>query len=282
MSALTNVNPMTKAAWQLLGSQEGTEFSDAQIQAAILKLTRWLEANYRHLTPRQAMTAREQVYFLVDAYAKCQLRAGRVCLSASDAVLTSLFRWAEPLGVVGGRLLYNRLKQPEDTPMKPIIRLPASMRVTLTGDFLRVSSPSQQWSFAVPYYFMIWNVADQDMRDQVRTQMVALSTGFARHAGANGSSQSTIVFIHMPETDPAHAISSWMKAYQFTEHDPVQDIGVRNLKSICHIGDDGLRAELVHWTSLSGPYAAVYSGMDGPYERNREHFVDFLHSVETR
>jgi hypothetical protein len=41
-----------------------------------------------------------------------------------------------------------------------------------------------------------------------------------------------------------------------------------------------LHTEFASWTEKQGPFAVVYLGVDGTYQWNRPHFLDFLRAVQ--
>jgi len=43
-----------------------------------------------------------------------------------------------------------------------------------------------------------------------------------------------------------------------------------------------LHTEFASWTEKQGPFAMVYLGIDGTYQWNRPHFLDFLRALQVQ
>jgi hypothetical protein len=58
---------------------------------------------------------------------------------------------------------------------------------------------------------------------------------------------------------------------------------VKNLKSR-HIVDETaqLHKEFTSWSDETGSFAVAYLGIEGTYQWNRQHFIDFLRVIKTR
>ena len=157
-------------------------FDTAEVLVDAAAFNNWLNENHSTLTPETMKGPREHLYYLIGSrVADLYARNGQVFPQDDDLILASLFSWSERLGVFGGHLVYNVLRQDGSPPMEPLMPTPKGVELGLSGDMLVLRAPSEHWSVSFPYYFMVWNMAEFDTNQGMRTQVIALSTGAARH-----------------------------------------------------------------------------------------------------
>jgi hypothetical protein len=255
--------------------------SAKEIETEARKLLAWLEVNGPKLKREHMSGPREHAYYLIGERIKHIYAESETILpTRRDPVLQALFMHADNLGVFGGSQIFAALKDPGMPGMPVRTRLPGAMSVTLDGDRLRVVS-ELGWSFSVPYYFMIWQAADQQ-RPEGRLQVVSFSTATASDASAAGRSQATLTLMFSPNGATAQPAELLRSQWQSGAVDPPVALGVRDLKSQHGFNAaTKLHTEMVSWANSSGTYLVTYSGMDGTYQSNRAHFIDFLRSVQT-
>ena len=256
-------------------------FDPASLDAEARAIAGWLGANHRKLKADQ-MTTREHLYFLIDSRVKdIYAREGRVLPKTYDPVLATLFSWADSLGVYGGAAVYNALRGPGRPAMTPSLKLPPGLTLTLKDDLLELHSRYGGWSVTVPYYFMIWNINDFTATDGVRTQMVTLSTGAVRDNSPARRSQATLALIFSPGADAGTVEAYWRKRFGISGDAERVPLGVRGLVGQRTFDKSArLYKEFVTWPERPGPFAVLYSGMDGAYQWNRPHFLDFVRAVD--
>lgn len=256
-------------------------FDAARVEAEATAIDSWLRSNYRRLRPEQMPGPREQLYYLIDSRVKdLYAREGRILPKRHDPVLELLFSWAERLGVYGGYLAYNAVKSPAAEEMKPLRHPPEGITLGLRGDMVDIRSESAGWSMTVPYYFMILNVNDFIATGGPRTQLIAISTGAARDKGRLGYSQATLVFMFSPKGDGAAFGSYWKPRFGINDAAEQVALEVRGLTSQRVFETSSLLyKELTLWTEKQGPFAVLYTGLDGAYQWNRPHFLDFLRTL---
>jgi hypothetical protein len=251
-----------------------------EIETEARKFLVWLEANGPKLKREQMPGPREHAYYLISERIKhIYAESQSILPTRRDPVLQALFMHADNLGVIGGSQVFAALKDPGLQAMPARTLPPRAISVTLDGDRLRVGSGSG-WSFSVPYYFMIWQAGDQQ-RPEGRAQLVTLSTGTARDTSPAGHSQATLVFLFSPDGAAAVPADPFRAQLQTGTVDAPVALGLRDLKG--QHGFDAatkLHTELVSWADASGAYLVMYSGMEGTYQSNRPHFIDFLRSVQ--
>jgi hypothetical protein len=273
-------NQMLSNGYSVVPLRATTAFSAKEVESEARKFLAWLEANGPKLTREQMSGPREHAYYLIGERIKHIYADTETILPARrDPVLQALFMHADNLGVIGGSQIFAALKDPGLQAMPARALPPREISVTLDGDRLRVGSGSA-WSFSVPYYFMIWQAGDKQ-GPEGRVQSVTLSTGTARDTSPAGHSQATLMFLFSPDGMAAIPAEPLRLQLQTGKVDPPLALDLRDLKSL-H-GFDGatkLHTEMVSWADGSGAYLVVYSGMEGTYQANRPHFIDFLRSVQ--
>jgi hypothetical protein len=272
--------PLLANGYSVAPLRAAPAFSAKEIEVEARKFLVWLEANGPKLTREQMAGPREHAYYLIGERIKHIYAESEAILPARrDPVLQSLFMHADNLGVIGGAQIFAALKDP-GTPGMPARALPPrAISVTLDGDRLRVSS-EKGLSFSVPYYFMIWQAADQQ-RAEGRLQLITLSTATARDVSAAGHSQATLQILFSPDGAAALPAELLRSQLQTGTVDPPAALGLRDLKSQHGFNPaTKLHTEMVSWADASGAYLVTYSGMDGTYQSNRPHFIDFLRSVQ--
>lgn len=256
-------------------------FDEAQIAVETMAINNWLNANIQKLSYDQMKGPREHLNYLIDSRVKQHYASEkRVLPQKHDLILEILFSWAEPLGVFGGSQIFNSVKADSSPPRTPGMELPEGLSLSLASDLFTVHSRSG-WSVSFPYYFMIWNVGDFTAKGGPRTQLVALSTGAAKDKSQAGKSQATLMFMFSSETyEPFERY--WRGQLGIGTEIKAKDLGVRNLSSR-HIVDAPMKLhkEFTSWSTSTGSFAVAYIGIEGAYEWNRPHFIDFLRAVVT-
>ena len=257
-------------------------FDEAQIAFEAMAINNWLNANIQKLTYDQMKGPREHLYYLIDSRVKQHYATEKRLLPLKhDLILEILFSWAEPLGVFGGAEVFNAVKAPASPARTPGMKLPEGLSLTLSNDLFTIRSKSG-WAVSFPYYFMVWNVGDFTAKGGPRTQMVALSTGAAKDKSQAGKSQATLVFLFSPEKyEPFEKY--WREQFGIGTEITPKGLGVKNFVSR-HIVDAStkLHKEFTSWSDPTGAYAVAYLGIEGTYEWNRQHFIDFVRAIATK
>lgn len=256
-------------------------FDEARVVVEAAAINNWLNANIQKLSYEQMKGPREHLYYLIDSRVK-QLYASekRVLPAKHDPILEILFSWSEHLGVFGGAYAFNAVKSPSSAPKVAGMKLPEGFALNLVNDTLTLSS-NLGWSITIPYYFMIWNVSDFTAKGGPRTQLVTLSTGAAKDKSQAGRSQATLMFLFSPEKYESFE-RYWRGLMGIPASIKLDALRVKGLQSR-HVIDDGTRLhkEFTSWSGPAGSFAVVYLGIEGTYEWNRPHFIDFLRTTKT-
>jgi hypothetical protein len=254
----------------------------AHVLVETMAFNNWLTSNYQGLSHDRWKGPREYLYYLIDSRVKDNyVRTGKVFPEEHDVILEQLFSWAERLGAYGGSLVYNRLRTPPFQEMSPALQLPQDISLALKDDLFTIKSDSGRWSISFPYYFMIWNVSDSDTKNGLHTQLIALSTGTARDNSKFGHSQATLLLIFSPTTDTDRFVPYWQHLFGIESNGPKEELSVRGLSAQYRVDPQtNMHTEFVSWSAKKGQFAVIYSGMDGTYQWNRQHFLDFLNALQ--
>ena len=258
-------------------------FELAKVAVDAAAFNNWLNDNYSSLSTETMKGPREHLYYLIDSWVShLYAREGVVLPLQHDLVLQTFFSWSERLGVFGGHLVYNAIKSEKAPTMPPLMKVPSEYSLSLHRDMLQVQSRRGGWSVAVPYYFMISNLSEFDAKDGPRTQLLLVSTAAAAHQGLDGHSQATLMLMAGPGEDSTEFERYWRAGLGFTGDEPVRKLSIGSLESRAKFdASAGLHSEYTSWRTKTGPIVVAYLGMNGTYQSNRPHFLDFLRSLHS-
>ncbi|MFT6268366.1 MAG: hypothetical protein ACJAVV_001174 [Alphaproteobacteria bacterium] len=111
-------------------------------------------------------------------------------------------------------------------------------------------------------------------------QLVSISTGAAKDNPEAGRSQSTLMFIHSPSLNIKEFADYWLSQFEINAKTKPSALGINTLKSFyIYNGETQLHKEITFLSSPQGSYWVSYLGMDGAFQTNRQHFLDFLSQV---
>lgn len=257
-------------------------FDYVHVIVDVAKFNNWLNANYPKMTAETMKGPREHLYFLIGSYVSELYKKDRVILPKEhDLILQILFSWSEKLGVFGGSLVYNQIKSEKFKPMTARMKIPGMFELSLKNDLYLMAATSNAWSVKFPYYFMIGNMKVFQATNGMQTQLVVISTGASKDSTKAGRSQATLMFIYAPFGNYKLFSEYWLSQLEITPDIRPTGLGVRSLKSrIVYDKTSLLHKEITFWPSKNGSFAVVYLGMDGTYQANRQHFLDFLNQIE--
>jgi len=256
-------------------------FDMAHIAVDSAAFNNWLNTNYEKLSHEQMKGPREHFYYLIDSYVKhYYAKSTQIIPNQHDLIFETLFSWSEKLGAYGGSLVYNKLNSPDSAKQKPILTLPKEISLNLENDLFLITSEKQGWKFKIPYYFMIWRISDVRVDNGMRIQMVAFSTGSVKDKSQHGHSQATIMFMHTPDKSLSEVSQYWIKGLGLDGDTTKKSLDFQGKESVYSYDESmKLHKEITTWKEKTGVYTVVYLGIDGTYQWNRPHFIDFLHSI---
>lgn len=259
-------------------------YNPAEVAVGAVRINNWLIANYEKLTYEQMKGPRERIYYLIDSHIKSLYqKEKRIIPEKPDFILSMLFSWTERLGVYGGTKIYNSMRPPKSAPKPSTMKFPASFSLALQGDRLEVADKEEGWSLKVPYYFMIGRIQEFKATNGMQTKLVIISTGTAADTSKAGRSQATIMLIYSAGSNLINFTDYWKKMLEI--NDKAQELIIKSngQKSLHTFSPaEKMHKELVTWQEKRGVFAVVYLGMDGTYQWNRPHFLDFLRSLKVK
>ncbi len=259
-------------------------FTQAETLIGTMRFNDWLIGNYQNINQRNFWYYREQLYYLISSHVSAIYENDRLVMPDRDKILELLFYWTELLGVYGGSLVYNQIKEAEREPMKPMLDIPASMELSLEGDLFRVGSKNGGWSVRFPYYFMI-SILDQKITDSgTKLEQMMVSTGSTRDESPLGYSQATLFLTYSPTgnmEDFATSITGYRNLGETAEaQGETRELNVKGLRSrYVFLQDSELHTELVFWQAETGLYFVIFQGKNGTYQVNHPHFLNFLEQL---
>lgn len=257
-------------------------FDPSQMSMELMALNGWLNENYTNLHPDTLKGLREHLYYIIDSRVKQIFsQTGRILPKEPDRLLANLLFWAETLGVYGGTLVYNAVKRTEDPPREPNLPLPPGFKLRLVDDLFELRSEEGQWSVRFPYYFMTFLIRNEIAYSGKQLQIVLISTGAAKHAVNDEWSQATLILFFSPNSNPAE-FSEHIAASVGVSLGGGSQLEIFNLP--VHKGLDNenrIYKELTYWQTPHGMMGVAYLGVDGTYQWNRPHFLDFIRAIES-
>lgn len=241
----------------------------------------WLNANYSKLDAQSMKGPREHLYYLLSSYvSELNKKGGLILPKENDLILETLFSWSERLGAYGAHLFYNRVKNTKSRAMPALMKVSDGIRISAVNDMYIVASANGSWSIKFPYYFMIGNINEFSATNGMQTQLVSISTGAAKDKTKAGRSQSTLMFIYSPSQSTEEFKNYWLTQFEISSKSKSKTLAINKLESL-HIYNEQsqLHKEITFLPTQKGSYLVAYLGMDGAFQTNRQHFLDFLSQV---
>lgn len=243
----------------------------------------WLNANYSQLDSVSMKRPREHLYYLLSSYvSELNKTQGLILPKEHDLILETLLSWAERLGVYGAHLFYNKVKSAKSRTMPELMEVSEGIKISTDNDMYKIQSVDGTWSIKFPYYFMIGIINEFVTTNGMATQLVSFSTGAAKDKTQAGRSQSTLMFIHSPRSNTKELADYWLSQFEISANTKATALGISSLESFYTYNEESqLHTEIAFLTSQTGAYLVAYSGMDGAFQANRQHFLDFILQVNT-
>ena len=109
------------------------------------------------------------------------------------------------------------------------------------------------------------------------TEAIAISTGTAPDAAPPGYSQATIGLVVVSEADREAFEADWAGRLRVDAGKKAEPVaGTKYDSRASYDARTRMHTELIIVQSAKGAAAVFYGGLDGTYQANRPHFVDFL------
>ncbi len=252
-------------------------FDSAKVVVETVAVNNWLNVNFSKLPPERYQGVREHIHALIDSRIKeIYSRDKSILPKQADPILPVLFSWAGRLGVYGADVTYQAIRSTYPVVPPPGPTPPAGLRLALKGELLGITSELGGWSVAVPYYFFIFAASDATGTDARRTQTVAVTMGTAPDIAQPGYSQATLVLFFSPKAHSQGFVETWSERFGIKGL-PRKKVGPTAFESqSSYDSATRLHKEVVFLSSDKGSFAVLYSGLDGTYQWNRRHFIDFV------
>lgn len=275
-------------ALSINANAEVTGYSDEPLQKPVFDLARvvvesisfnnWLNENHKRLSPQQTQGVREHLHALIDSQVKeIYARDKTVLPKKPDPVLATLFSWAGRVGVYGADETYRAVRGTVPLEAPPGPRPPDGFTVSLQGDLLKVRSVAGGWEASVPYHFFIFTLSNSVGSDGKRLEAAAISTGSAPDSAKPGYSQATLAIFFTPGVKLESFSKTWLERLNLAATIPVRKIASTSFESrTSYDASTRLHKEAVLLSSSKGSFVVLYSGLDGTYQWNRPHFINFL------
>lgn len=254
----------------------------ARVLVEAVGISNWLNANHSRMDPGQTQGAREHLHALIDSRVKeLYAKTGMLLPKEPDPILAMLYSWAGRLGVYGADPVYAAVRGTFLVKPPPGPQPPDGLAVGLQKDMLTIASSAGEWRATVPYHFFIFALNSAPTPDSKLVETVAISTGSAPDIARPGYSQATIALIFVAGADPKSFEKEWADRLGVPLRAEPRPVGETRYRSrTAHEAQNRLHKEVVFVPSRKGSFAILYSGLDGTYQTNRPHFLNFLEAIQ--
>lgn len=258
----------------------------AEVTEEIGSYHEWLEEKFNKIPNTMHPVFRERLYYLLSSYVSGISQKDNTILPVEfDENIATTFKWAEKLGIFGGSLLYESFKQPTSPSIETINKIPSNFQISIDNDRIVLASKKDIWSVNAPYYFMIQNLGTIGRYKDVSsdTHAVAISTGAARDNSAKGQSQATITVFYASQLSAKELSNDVLGLLGIPNNSKFFDLGIESRSSqYVYDASENIHKEATFWDTNTGAFGIGYLGVDGTYQTNRIHFLEFLKQFEYR
>ncbi len=252
----------------------------AKVPVEFVGLNNWLNGNAQRLDAEQTQYIRETLFSLIDWEVK-QLfaRNGSIVAASDNDFLERLFFWADQLGVYGAADARDTVAtDPGAIPARTAV--PPTFGLSLERGYFTLSSHTADWRVSFPYHFMVWRLQEFVSNAGAPTQIATVSTGFGHHQGRPGFSQATLMILSSQSQSLAAFEDFWRPRGGIPPTAAARPIEIAGFSAYKGFDDaTRIHTEIVFFEGRTGPVAVFYMGVDGTYQWNRPHFLDFLRSM---
>lgn len=241
----------------------------------------YLIENYDKLEKDEMDVIREHTFLLIDSIVKDVCSEKRLEYEASEKnVLKILYNWGSRLGLYGCDSVaeYFHVNNIETIRSEEIND---AFRIQFNYPYFNLSSNEGNWNILFPFYFMISTVTRFNSNYGAVTEAVKLSTLFSEHTVDNGNSQGTILIIFSYTDEYEKVKNYWINTFGLTGENRTNDEIIENSESYYgYDNSNNINKELVFLDSDNGVLMISFTGIDGTYQNNRIHFVNFMNNIE--
>jgi len=247
----------------------------------VVDLTRfnnWLNENHGTLPEDRVAGPREHAYLLIDSILRDRQSEQRHDFSEIERVgLRTLFNWATRLGVHGAGLVARDFPGDRpDTLEEPL--LPTHpFKLNFAFPLFSLTSASSGWRARFPYYFMMFDARRFTSKAGLDTEMVIISTLFAKHRKNEGQSQATITVVFSPTDQAEKFRAEWLELYKLSSDDRRKKSALPQAYNYYRYDkSEDMHKELTFLEAEKGHLLVSYLGRDGTYQANRHDYKVFL------
>lgn len=261
-----------------------TAMEPARVVVETVSINNWLTDNLSRLPPDRTQRVREHLHALIDSRVK-ELRAqnGVLLPKTPDPVLAMLYSWAGRLGVFGSDAVYAAVRTSQSGDVPPGPPLPAGFDIALSGDTLVVSSAQGGWQASVPFHFFIFALQGGPMAGAQRGEALVIAMGTAPDTAPPGYSEATLAVFYTQGVDAKSFEREWLSRLEIPAGPPSALSGQSSYASRAALDEPArLHKEVVFIPTSKGSLAILYSGLDGTYQLNRPHFLDFMRELRVQ
>jgi hypothetical protein len=275
-----------------LGSQNPT-YSDAPLRrfiplphdtlrVAYRGFPEWLEEHRTEIDPGKVAGVREELYLIIQSFVKYVFDdTGSPTLERSPS-MAKLFDLGTELRVIGAGLVARNLDPDHSDEFQPTVLPDSGLSLEFANSMFTIRS-ADGWSARFPYYFALWTASRVNAENGISGQIVAISTLHGQRADTRGREEATITVLSSNTTPLESFERYWLDALDIPESDTVAGGGevLPNARHY-HTADlsTGLLKDVMVVAMPAGPLMIAYTAHPGVYEDNREHFLDFLRTVQ--
>lgn len=259
-------------------------YNEAEVAIHTTRFNNWLNENYSKIDELQLPKLQEYLFYLIDSHVKNNYQRENIILpEKSDIILSMLFYWSETLQAFGGLQIYNTIRQEDSQKFDPIKKVPPAFSLKYENGIYLITSKKTGWQLKVPYNFMIGRMQDFKAANDQEMQLLIISTGAARHNLSEGHSQATLMLISTMDENHKKFTHFWKEAVGISESATPKTLE-NDLGTSYSYFDEAtkLHNEYIEMPPSLGSMVVIYSGIDGPYQHNRQHFIDFLNTIQKR
>lgn len=258
-------------------------YDEAEVVVHTARFNNWLNANIDKITEDSLPKVREHLYYLIDSHVKNTSLGGSPALpEEADLVLATLFSWSERLRVYGGSIVYEAIRPETMKSIPSVMKVPEHFQLSLHDGLYELASINGGWRARIPYYFMIGRIQEFEAANGQLTQLAIISTGAASHINVEGYSQATLMLVSSSAEDASEFPMFWAQQFGIDENATEKTLEGTELRSRYSIDEAAsIHKEFVSWPTESGTIGVAYLGVNGTYQHNRPHFLEFLATFQT-
>jgi hypothetical protein len=272
-------------------SPQGFTYSDAplhrfvplsqdSLRIAYRGFPEWYSENRSDIDLTKADGLREELYLIIHSFIKYIFDDTGAPYLDSSTSMAGLFDLATDLGVVGAGMVAQRLAPGAADEFAPSLHPDSGMTVEYSHPMFTLRS-DHGWSVRYPYFFVLWSANRLNVGNGVSGHVAVWSTLFGELALRAGREQASISVLSSATTPRERFENSWLPELGITFSDEVAETLLPESRLYRAVDKaKNLIKEVVTLETHSGPMIVTYIAQPGPFDGNREHWLDFLRHLE--